>query len=84
VLEVRLTAAEQLGRLNDMSGKDELIRYFAANPDLNQPTMGNQMAVLDIGRVGGRELERQLGKALNSRSKLIQLAGAQSVLLLTR
>lgn len=84
VLEVRLTAAEQLGRMKDSSGQDVIAGYFRTNPDLNQQTMGNQMAVLAIGRIGGPELESQLHRALNSSSKLIQLAGAQSVLLLTR
>lgn len=84
VPEVRLVAAEQLGRLRDYSGRDEVINYFNTVPDLSQPTMANQMAVLAIGRIGGPELERYLGEALNSPSQLIQLAGAQSVLLLTR
>lgn len=84
VLEVRLTAAEQLGRMNDKAGKDEVVRFFAAKPDLSQPTMANQMAILAVGRIGGEDLEGYLGDALASPSKLIQLVGAESVLLLNR
>ncbi|MBC8378676.1 MAG: HEAT repeat domain-containing protein, partial [Planctomycetes bacterium] len=42
VLEVRLTAAVQLGRLGDNRGEEEVYRYFESNPDLNTTDMANR------------------------------------------
>ena len=84
LVEVRLTAAEQLGRMNDDSGRQEVIKYFESKPDMDESKMANQMAVLAIGRIGGKELECRLEGLLTSKSKLIQLSSAQSVLLLCR
>lgn len=84
VLEVRLCAAEQLGRLGDRTGRDEVAAYFAGNPDLNQPEMATLLAVMAIGRIGTPELAAVLPAALNSRSDVIRLTAAQSVLLLSK
>lgn len=84
VLEVRLAAAEQLGRLGDRSGCDEVAAYLALNPDFNQPDMATLLAIMAIGRIGTPELTAHLPAALNSRSAMTRLTAAQSVLLLTR
>lgn len=84
VLEVRLAAAEQLGRLGDRSGREEVAAYLAQNPDLHQPDMATLLAIMAIGRIGTPELAAYLPAALNSRSAMTRLAAAQSVLLLTK
>ena len=81
VLEVRLAAAEQLGRLGDNRGEKEVYRYFQSTVDLNQVTMANNMAVMAIGRIKSNHLNRYLANALASQSEFIRLIAAQSVLL---
>jgi len=83
--EVRLCAAEQLGRLGDTSGQPEVVEYFrkiSRNPD--EPSIANSMATMAIGRIGGDALTVYLPRLLRSRSRLIRLIAAQSVLLLTQ
>jgi HEAT repeat protein len=84
VLEVRLCAAEQLGKLGDRSGHDEVAAYLASNPDMNKPEVANLLAAMAIGRIGTPELVAYLPRVLNSRSDAIRLAGAQSALLLAK
>ena len=84
VLEVRLTAAEQLGRLGDRSGRQVVQDYLSKQPNLDETTMANQMAVAAIGTIGSPPLNVYLPQALNSRSPIIRLVGAQSVLLQTK
>lgn len=84
VPEVRLCAAEQLGRLGDRTGRNEVAAYLARNPDLNQSDMANLLAIIAIGRIGTPDLAAHLPKAMNSRSESIRLAAAQSVLLLAQ
>jgi HEAT repeat protein len=82
VLEVRLCAAEELGKLGDQGGINQLGTYFQTNPDLNQATTATGFAVMAIGRLKAMNLTGYLDKALDSQSPYIRLAAAQSVLLL--
>ena len=84
VAEVRLCAAEQLGRLGDRSGREEVAAYLSGNPDFHRSDIANLLAVMAIGRIGTPELTAYLPAAMNSRSDIIRLAAAQSVLLLTK
>lgn len=84
VPEVRLFAAEQLGRLGDKSGKDEVARYLDKLSTFNQSDFGTVTAVMAIGRIGTPELTAHLHKALTSDSAIVRLTAAQSVLLLTQ
>jgi HEAT repeat protein len=84
VLEVRLCAAEELGKLGDQGGMNQLTAYFQTNPDLNQATMASGTGVMAIGRLKASNLTGYLKQALDSQSTYIRLAGAQSVLLLTK
>jgi HEAT repeat protein len=84
VREVRLTAAEQLGKLGDHRGEQEVYAYFQSSPNLNQVDMANNMAVMAIGRIGTDRLRRYLPDALASQSEVIRLLAAQSVLLLSQ
>jgi HEAT repeat protein len=84
VTEVRLCAAEQLGRLGDRSGREEVAKFLGKSPDLNQPDVATLLSVMAIGRIGTPELAAYLPKAMESRSEMVRLTAAQSVLLLTR
>jgi len=81
VQEVRLVAAEQLARLGDKRGEEQVYAYFKTHPDLNEPDMANQTAVMAIGPLKSPRLNRFLPEALDSQSPYIQLLAARSVLL---
>jgi HEAT repeat protein len=84
VLEVRLCAAEELGKLDDQSGMNQLVTYFQTNPDLNQATMASGTGIMAIGRLKAMNLTGYLDKALDSQSPYIRLAAAQSALLMKK
>ncbi|HIJ67625.1 MAG TPA: HEAT repeat domain-containing protein [Planctomycetes bacterium] len=85
IWEVRLCAAEQLGRLGDPSGRPEILEYLRnVSRDFDEPSIANSMATMAIGRIGGDSLTEYLPRLLRSRSKLIRLVAAQSVLLVTQ
>lgn len=81
VQEVRLVAAEQLARLGDKRGEEEIYAYFQTQPDLNKQDMANQTAVMAIGALKSNRLNDRLPKAMDSQSPYIQLLAARSVLL---
>ena len=81
VQEVRLVAAEQLARLGDKRGEEQVYTYFQTSPDLNKMDMASQTAVMAIGPLKSSRLNGQLPKALDSQSPYIQLLAARSVLL---
>lgn len=84
ILEVRLCAAEQLGRLGDNTGEEEILHYFSKlSPDINEISVASGLATMAIGRAKSPLLVKYLPKLLNSRSKAVQLIAAQSVLLLS-
>ncbi len=81
IIEVRLAAAEQLARLDDERGEEQVYNYFKTQPNLNTAGMANEMAVRAIGPLNSSRLNSQLLKALSSQSPYIQLLAARSVLL---
>lgn len=81
VLEVRLAAAEQLAVFGDRSGVRLVRDYFQQRPDLDETTVANQIAVAAIGAMKDPSLNDYLPKALASKSPLIRLLAAKSVLL---
>jgi HEAT repeat protein len=81
VQEVRLVAAEQLARLGDKHGEEQVYAYFQTQPDLNKMDMANQTAIMAIGPLKNSQLNSFLPKALDSQSPYIQLLAARSVLL---
>ncbi len=83
ILEVRLCAAEQLGRLGETSGKEHVAAYLQS-ADINQADIANRLAVMAIGRIGTPNLTAYLPRALTSKSEMIQLTAAHAVLLLTK
>ena len=81
VEEVRLAAAEELARLGDNRGEEEVLAYFKTTPDLNKAGIANGMAVMAIGYLKSDRLNALLPQAINSSNPYIQLLAAQSVLL---
>jgi HEAT repeat protein len=87
IVEVRLVAAEQLGRLGERIGEGVVLEYFtkvSARLDRNSIDRGNVLAAMAIGRIGGDNLTRFLPELLKSPSKTVRLSAARAVLLLTR
>ncbi len=81
VKEVQLVAAEQLARLGDKRGEEQVYAYFQTHPDLNIAGMATQTAVMAIGPLNSSRLNSFLPEALDSQSPYIQLLAARSVLL---
>ncbi len=83
VLEVRLAAAEQLGKLNDPVGEIEVKRVFEQNVLANMDEMGQErvkvLAALAIGEIGTKTLTDHLPDLLKDRSKFVRLAAAKAV-----
>lgn len=86
-VEIRLLAAEQLGRAGIRVGKEDVVEYLTKVRKSLDPTSRQQadlVAVMAIGRIGGTRLENFLPNFLASNSKDMRLQAAQSVLLLNR
>lgn len=84
-VNVRLCAAEELGKLGIRAGKGEVADYFSkVSYNLNglSSSWTNHLAIMAIGRIGGSELERYLPKLLSNPNKDLKLVAAQSLLLL--
>jgi len=83
VPEIRLCAAEQLARMGDFTGGSEVTGYFKSqHPDINQASIANIFATMALGRMPAAQGGKFLPQLLQSRSKVIRLTAAQSVLLL--
>jgi HEAT repeat protein len=83
VLEVRLAAAEQLGRLGDTIGEPEVFDVFRKNltADLRPDSLErvNVFTALAIGRVGTARLTKFLPRLLRDQSKSVRIAAAKAV-----
>ncbi|RKY11745.1 MAG: hypothetical protein DRP65_03370 [Planctomycetota bacterium] len=85
IVEVRLYAAGQLGRLGDTAGEVEVLGYLKEQlGGADEWSLAGETAVTAIGQIGTDELAGFLPRFINSRNKLIRLSGAQSALLLAR
>ena len=83
VPEIRLCAAEQLARMGDMTGESEVTGYFTSqHPDVKQTPTASIFATMALGRMPTAAGGSYLPRLLQSRSKVIRLTAAQSVLLL--
>lgn len=83
--EVRLYAAEQLGRIGDKTGEPEVLDYFenvAGKMDTEARQRNNVLAAMAIGRIGSERLNKFLPELLQSQSKQVRLSAAGAVLLL--
>ncbi len=85
VPEVRLFAAEQLAKMSDASGQEDIVDYLTVNSQgIRDTQMADLVAAKAIGYLRKESLVRFLPKLLNSPEKQVRLCAAQSVLLLTR
>ncbi len=83
VLEIRLCAAEQLARMGELAGESEVTGYFKSqHPDINQASVANIFATMALGRMAVAPGGKYLPRLLQSRSKVIRVYAAQSMLLL--
>lgn len=84
VLEVRLAAAEQLGRLGEPMGEPEVLDVFqkrlTAGREAKARARINVLTALAIGRIATPQLTRHLPGLLNNESKAVRIAAAKAVL----
>jgi len=83
VLEVRLTAAEQLGKLGDRIGESEVLEVFNKNLtnglDKQAIERANVLTALAIGQICTPSLEKFLPQLLKNESKFVRIAAAKAV-----
>jgi HEAT repeat protein len=83
ILEVRLAAAEQLGKFRDRTGEPEVLAVFENNIsgglDLEAIERTNVLAALAIGQIGTPALTKFLPQLLKNESKFVRIAAAQAV-----
>jgi len=83
VLEVRLTAAEQLGTLGDITGEPEVLDVFRKNLTAGLEKEGlervNVLTALAIGQIGTAPLTKFLPQLLKDESKSVRIAAAKAV-----
>ncbi len=83
VLEVRLAAAEQLGRLNNTIGEPVVLDVFRKNltSQMDQPSQERVfvLTALAIGQIGTPALTEYLPKLMKNESKFVRLAAAKAV-----
>jgi HEAT repeat protein len=89
VIEVRLTAAEQLGRFHDASGTQTVLAALSQRlpPDTQSLPEGQGSAIrvlaaLAIGEIGSEPLVRHLASLLEDKSVFVQVAAAKAVFML--
>ena len=84
VPEVRLAAAEQLGKLGDPIGEPEVLEIFKKNVMAEMDAQGRErvkiLAALAIGEVGTDPPAKYLPSLLQDASKRVRLAAARAVL----
>jgi HEAT repeat protein len=84
VPEVRLAAAEQLGKLGDSGGEAEVLAIFEKNLIATVDAQSRQriktLAALAIGEIGTPPVAKYLPQLLQDPSKTVRLAAAKAVL----
>lgn len=83
ILEVRLAAAEQLGKLNDRIGEPEVLDAFEQNlttrMDMEAAERANVLIALAIGELCTPDLEKILPQLLKNESEFVRIAAAKAV-----
>jgi HEAT repeat protein len=83
ILEVRLVAAEQLGKLQDRIGETEVLSVFEKNLtaglDREAIERANVLTALAIGEICTPDLEKFLPQLLKNESKFVRIAAAKAV-----
>jgi len=84
ILEVRLAAAEQLGKLGNRTGEMEVLEAVEKNLttglDREASERANVLAALAIGEICTPELTKFLPNLLKNESKFVRIAAAKAVL----
>ena len=84
VLEVRLAAAGQLGKLGDKTGEPEVLDVFRRNltagMEATDRARVNILAALAIGQIATPSLREYLPQLLSDESKTVRMAAAAAVL----
>jgi len=84
VLEVRLSAAAQLGKLGEPIGEPEVLHVFQGDALAGMDPQGQQrvkvLTALAIGEIGSKPLTRHLPQLLADPSRQVRLATAKAVL----
>ncbi len=84
VPEVRLAAAEQLGKLGDPIGEEEVLEVFQKDLTKGMDAQGQEriktLAALAIGEIGTDKLTKYLPPLLQDPSKKVRLAAAKAAL----
>jgi len=84
VLEVRLAAAAQLGKLGEPIGEPEVLHVFQGDALAAMDPQGQQrvkvLTALAIGEIGSKSLTRHLPPLLADPSRQVRLATAKAVL----
>lgn len=84
IIEVRLTAAAQLGRLGEPIGEARVAEVFEKNLLADMDADGQQrvkvLAALAIGEIGTEGLTKHLPQLLHDSSKPVRLAAARAIL----
>jgi len=84
ILEVRLAAAEQLGKLRDSTGEPEVLEVFeknlTASLDKKDLERVKVLTALAIGQIGTETLKKYLPQLLRDESKTVRIAAAKAVL----
>jgi len=80
VLEVRLAAAEQLGRFNDPVGQYLVQEAFKPDPSRDRAAQIRikVMAAMAIGEIGTESLVQHLPRLLNDASPFVRIAAAKA------
>ena len=81
--EIRLAAAEQLGKMNDKSGRNVVLEVFQkklnTSPDPQSRERINTLAALAIGEIGTSDLTKFLPELMKNESPFVRLAAAKAV-----
>ena len=84
VPEVRLAAAEQIGKRGDSGGEAEILAIFEKNLMADMDAQGQErvktLAALALGEVATEQTGRYLPQLLQDSSKRVRLAAAKAVL----
>jgi HEAT repeat protein len=84
ILEVRLTAAQQLGKLGDTIGESKVLEVFKKNMALSMDEQGRErvmvLTALAIGEIRTDTLTGYLPQLLQDPSKFVRLATAKAIL----
>jgi HEAT repeat protein len=84
VMEVRLAAAEQLGRLGEPAGEAKVAEVFEKNLLATMDAEAQQRvkvrSALAIGEIGSKTLAKHLPQLLHDASKPVRLAAAKAIL----